>query len=100
MPKKELPYKFMVRLPPQMRDQIAESARHYRRSMNSDIVARLHQSFSGILTDASEQTLAPPLHNQLDQLLRQELSHDERELRRTYRRLGKHKQAALRDLLS
>ena len=100
MPKKELPYKFMVRLPPEMRDQIAESAQHYRRSMNSDIVARLHQSFSGIPSDAGEQTLAPPLHDQLNQLLRQELSHDERELIRTYRRLGKLKQAALRSLLT
>ena len=46
------------------------------------------------------QTLAPPFHDQLNQLLRQELSHDERELIRTYRRLGKNKQAALRNLLS
>ncbi|MFP6835403.1 MAG: Arc family DNA-binding protein, partial [Pseudomonadales bacterium] len=56
---KEKPYKFVVRLPTTMRDLIAESAQHYRRSMNSDIVARLHHSFSGIPDDASERGLAP-----------------------------------------
>ena len=50
---KEPPYKYMVRLPAAMRDLIAESARHYRRSMNSDIVARLQHSFSGLGTDGS-----------------------------------------------
>lgn len=36
--------KFVVRLPPGMRRRIADAARGYRRSMNSEIVARLEQS--------------------------------------------------------
>jgi hypothetical protein len=36
--------KFVVRLPHGMRRRIAEVARLYRRSMNSEIVARLEQS--------------------------------------------------------
>jgi hypothetical protein len=36
--------KFVVRLPPGMRRRIADAARCYRRSMNSEIVARLEQS--------------------------------------------------------
>jgi len=96
---KSKPYKFVVRLPATMRDLIAESAQHYRRSMNSEIVARLHQSFSGIPDDASERGLAPPLHDQLEQLLKRELSVDEEQLVRTYRRLSKEKRTALLDLL-
>jgi hypothetical protein len=100
MPSKEKPYKYMVRLPAQMRDQLAESAQHYRRSINSDIVARLQQSFSGIPNDDRERALAPPLHDQFEQMFRQELSAEERELIRTYRRLGKHKRSALQILLA
>jgi hypothetical protein len=96
---KEKPYKFVVRLPTTMRDLIAESAQHYRRSMNSDIVARLHHSFSGIPDDASERGLAPPLHDHLEQLFKRELSVEEEQLVRTYRRLSKDKRAALLDLL-
>lgn len=41
--------KFVVRLPPGMRRRIADAARCYRRSMNSEIVARLEQSLdSGV----------------------------------------------------
>lgn len=96
---KDKPYKFVVRLPVAMRDLIAESALYYRRSMNSDIVARLHQSFSGIPDDASERGLAPPLHDQLERLIRRELSAEEEQLIRSYRRLSKAKRAALLGLL-
>ena len=100
MPRKEKPYKFMVRLPPEMRDWIAESAQHYRRSMNSDIVARLSQTFSGIPNDEREKSLAPPMHDQLEQVLNHELSKEERQLIRNYRRMGKDKRSALQSLLS
>jgi len=96
---KEKSYKFLVRLPATMRDLIAESAQHYRRSMNSDIVARLHHSFSGIPDDVNERGLAPPLHEQLEHLFKRELSVEEEQLVRTYRRLNKEKRAALLDLL-
>jgi hypothetical protein len=36
--------KFVVRLPEGMRSRIAEVARHYHRSMNSEIIARLEKT--------------------------------------------------------
>ena len=93
---KEQPYKYMVRLPPAMRDQIRESARHYRRSMNSDIVARLHQTFSG-LPDETQADLT--LHEQIEDLFRRELSEDEQALIRAYRSMSGKKKEALRNLL-
>jgi hypothetical protein len=97
---KEQPYKYMVRLPPQMRDLIFESAQHYRRSMNSDIVARLHQSFSGLPDDSTERALAPPLHAEFGGQRGRGLSDEEAQLLRSFRRLGKDKRAALLDLLN
>ena len=97
---KEQPYKYMVRLPQQMRDQIFESAQHYRRSMNSDIVARLQQTFSGLPDDSAERTLAPPLYAELAPLRQRDLSDEEEQLLRTFRRLGREKRAALLDLLN
>jgi len=96
---KEQPYKYMVRLPPAMRDQIRESARHYRRSMNSDIVARLQQTFSGIPDSAQVKDIEPVLHDQIEGLFRRELSTDEEALIRAYRRMSVKKQEALKDLL-
>ena len=97
---KEQPYKYMVRLPPAMRDQIRESARHYRRSMNSDIVARLHQTFSGLPDAQQSKDLDLALHEQIEDLFRRELSEEEDALIRAYRRMSAKKQAALRNLLS
>ena len=89
---KEQPYKYMVRLPASMQGLIAESARHYRRSMNSDIVARLQHSFSGLGTDSgpdiAEQALVPPLHDQFESLFRRNLSKQEELLVRGFRRLS------------
>ena len=93
---KEQPYKYMVRLPPAMRDQIRESARHYRRSMNSDIVARLHQTFSGLPAEAQTEIA---LHEQIEDLFRRELSEEEESLIRAYRQMSSKKQEALRNLL-
>ena len=96
---KEQPYKYMVRLPPAMRDQIRESARHYRRSMNSDIVARLQQTFSGLPDETRSKDLEPALHEQIEDLFRRELSADEESLIRAYRRMSGKKQEALKNLL-
>lgn len=38
--------RFIVRLPDGMRELIAQSAKEHGRSMNSDIVARLQESFN------------------------------------------------------
>lgn len=97
---KERPYKYMVRLPASMRDLIAESARHYRRSMNSDIVARLQHTFSGLPVGESDQSLAPPLHEQFESLFRRDLSGEEELLVRCFRRLSKPKRDALLKLLT
>ena len=35
-----------LRVPPELRDKIAESSERYNRSMNADIVARLEASFA------------------------------------------------------
>ena len=96
---KEQPYKYMVRLPRHMRDLIAESARHYRRSMNSDIVARLTQSFSGLTDQAGESHIAPPMHETFEALFRRDLTADEELLLRHYRGLSKTKREALVNLL-
>ena len=96
---KEQPYKYMVRLPPSMRDQLRESARYYRRSVNSDIVARLLQSFSGIPDAAAVRDIEPAMHEQFENLFRKELSAEEEQLIRAYRSLSSTKREALRNLL-
>lgn len=44
--------KFMLRLPGDMRDRIAEAAKANNRSMNAEIVARLEATFSGGISAA------------------------------------------------
>ncbi len=97
---KEPPYKYMVRLPAPMKDLIAESARHYRRSLNSDIVARLHYTFSGLGNRPPGEGLEVPLHDQFETLFRRELSADEERLLKGFRRLPEPKRQALLELLS
>ena len=97
---KEKPYKFVVRLPADMRERIADAAAHYRRSMNSEIVARLQQSLNGLPDSQAESELAPPLHNQLEQILKRQLSEDEDALVKGYRRLSQAQQQALLRLLT
>lgn len=82
-----------------MRDQIRESARLYRRSMNSDIVARLQQTFSGLPDSSEIKDIEPPLHGQLEGLFRRDLNADEETLIRAYRRMSAKKQEALKNLL-
>ena len=43
---KHLGVAYNLRLPPELKDKIAESAKELNRSMNADIVARLEESFS------------------------------------------------------
>ncbi len=96
---KEKPYKFVVRLPTVMRERIAESAQMYRRSMNSEIVARLQASLSGISHSSSlQQHLG--INPQLERVLRQHLDADEEALLQGYRRLSKEQRQALLKLLS
>lgn len=97
---KTTPYKFMVRLPPDMRDQIAEAASMYHRSMNSEIVARLQQAYTGLPDMHLEKAQEPPMHEQIEAMFRRSLSDDEERLVRSFRRLNADKQQALLTLLS
>jgi hypothetical protein len=67
--------------------------------MNSDIVARLQQTFSGIPDGSGIKDIEPPLHDQLEGLFRRDLSADEETLIRAYRRMSVKKQEALKNLL-
>jgi hypothetical protein len=96
----EKPYKFVVRLPDNMRERIAEAALTYHRSMNSEIVARLEQSFSALPDGEARSTLEPPLHPQIEQMFRRTLTEQEEQIIRGFRSLTKLKQAALLELLS
>ena len=64
--------------------------------MNSDIVARLHQTFSGLPAEAQTEIA---LHEQIEDLFRRELSEEEESLIRAYRQMSSKKQEALRNLL-
>lgn len=62
--------KFIVRLPPGMRERIAESARANKRSMNAEVVSRLDASFATAAHPVDVNTLATRIAEQLAHLLR------------------------------
>jgi len=97
---KEKPNKFLVRLPLALRHQIGEAAQYHHRSMNSEIVARLEQSFSGLPSQGSAQQLAPEMHDELTYFFGRTLTSDEEQIVRGYRRLSVDKKTALVELLS
>jgi len=94
------PYKFMVRLPTHLRPKIQDAASYYKRSMNSEIVARLEQSFSGIPSAQEHAALAPDMYDQLETLFGpSRLDPEEERMIRAYRRLSEDKRQALLSLL-
>ena len=95
---RDKPYKFVVRLPLSMRDRINEAARQYRRSMNSEIVARLQESFSGVGADLQVND-ATGLSPGIERLLRAQLDEDEAALIQAFRRLSDEQRTALLKLL-
>lgn len=96
----EQPYKIVVRLPAAMRKQVAEAAAHYRRSMNSEIVARLEQSFGVLPRSSTEQQVQPPLHPHIEAIFKSTLNDNEQSLIKVFRRLDSTRQQALLDLLT
>jgi hypothetical protein len=90
---------FMVRLPPGMRDRIFEASQLYRRSMNSEIVARLDQSLSGLPDQQFERAIAPPFFPEIERLLRGDLTPEESDLVRCFRRMSAEQRKALLELL-
>ncbi len=93
---KEKPYKFVLRLPTEMRGRIVEAAVRYRRSINSEIVARLERSFS----DVSLAGAPAPLNPHLEYVLRSRLDEEEQRLVLGFRNLERKKREALLNLLS
>ena len=93
-------YKFVLRLPDELRDRVAEAAALYRRSINSEIVARLEQSLAGIPEDRAEREVEPPFFRQIETTFRRDLSDDEDRLIRLFRRLSVQQRRGLMDLLS
>ena len=87
MDPREKPYKFVVRFPLRLRDQIHDAAKYYRRSMNSEIVARLEQSFCGLPPVVNEDHGAL-LKGHFETFLQKKLTNDEELLIRTYRALS------------
>ena len=99
MDPKEKPHKFVVRLPLRLRDQIADAAAYYRRSMNSEIVARLEHTFSGLPHHIDAQQMEHHMHNAIETLFARSLDHQEERVVRAFRRLTEEKKNALLELL-
>lgn len=62
---KHLGVAYNLRLPQELKDKIAESAKELNRSMNADIVARLEESFEGSASNTNSQAdiRIIPLHD-------------------------------------
>lgn len=82
--------KFVIRLPPGLRERIAYVAAVHHRSMNSEIIVRLLHSF------AQESALNGEIEVGLDS---PELSAAERELLQRFRQLAGRRQNALVSLI-
>lgn len=91
-------FKFLVRLPESMRSRIEAAAKAARRSMNSEIVARLEQTFRGP-PNIEEGGPGPSRASLGDARQRTDLSPDELDLVHRYRRSDERRRRALRDLL-
>lgn len=92
--------KFVVRFPKGLRDRIADAAGLYRRSMNSEIVARLEQSLSGLPDPSVERAIEPPFYPAVERMLRRDLTDEEELLVRAFRRLTRERQQALLELIT
>lgn len=71
---KHLGVAYNLRLPPELKDKIAESAKELNRSMNADIVARLEQSFEQKFGDLESVPLEKLLAIVLKKLENNELT--------------------------
>ena len=96
---REQTFNFMVRLPLSLRTRISEAAHRYRRSMNAEIVARLDRSLAGLPGDG-ETAVEPPFFRHIETTFRRDLSDQEDQLIRLFRRLSQRQRDALTDLLS
>lgn len=101
---KEKPFKFVVRLPMSLRNKIAETSQQQRRSMNSEIVARLEKTFSGTADEEYHEVRDEQdnqvIHPDLAALFGYTRDDDEERLLAIYRRLTPAQRAALLELLT
>lgn len=93
-------HKFLVRLPVDLHQRVSEAAERYRRSVNSEIVARLEQSLVGLPHDADESAVEPPFFPYIETTFRRDLSEQENALIRAFRRLSRRQRGALVALLT
>ncbi len=89
-----------MRLPVDLHQRVTEAAERYRRSVNSEIVARLEQSLAGLPDDADESAVEPPFFPYIETILRRDLSEQENALIRAFRRLSRRQRGALVALLT
>lgn len=68
---KHLGVAYNLRLPQELKDKIAKSAKELNRSMNADIVARLEQSFEKPMTSEHEV-------NDLRELLKESIENNKK----------------------
>ena len=80
--------------------RIGDAAQYYRRSINSEIVARIEQSFSGLPSTEANQQLAPEMHDQMEYFFGRTLAPEEEKIVRAFRHLPHEKKLALLKLLS
>jgi len=93
--------KFVVRLPPGMRKKIAEVARSYHRSMNSEIISRLEGSLKVDPSFGEEIDLLPGVASDHDDdRILTELTSEEFTIVDHVRRMSAHRRASLLKLLA
>ncbi len=97
---KSLTDKFVVRFPSGMRARVAEAAKFYRRSMNSEILMRIEHSLNTLPNIEIEEAVQPPYFDVIEGTLRKDLSEEEQTLVHNFRRLPEHKRRSLMELLS
>lgn len=95
--------KFVVRLPEGMRQRIAEVAKNYHRSMNSEIVSRLESSLrteACILHEYGDEGGIEGVITPFGETINLDLTHQEFALIEKVRQLPPQKQQAILDLLA
>lgn len=80
---KHLGVAYNLRLPPELKDKISESAKELNRSMNADIVARLENSFEQKIGDLESVPLEKLLAVVMKKLGENSLSLTREEVART-----------------
>ena len=95
--------KFVVRLPRSLKSEITAFSRRYHRSMNSEIVIRLEESFATEEANARNQVtdqIKDPSAVSDKEIFKEELSPFETRLIIFYRRLSENKRKALLSLFA